>query len=500
MNDSSTTRRSTKTKSFGSSRREGHDAGAFYARFESPKTSSNGFEPTSIRRVDHIWVGDACEMDAWINADPSEKDLPDGSVALVVTSPPYFAGKDYELALEKEGIPASYDEYLEMLRVVFGQCFRKLEIGGRIAVNVANLGRKPYRSLSADVIGILRGLGFLLRGEIIWVKAEGQNGSCAWGSFRSASNPVLRDMTERIIVASKGSFSRARSALERKAKQLPYVSTMTRDAFLSYTTDRWEFPPESAQRVGHPAPFPKELPRRLINLYTFKDDLVLDPFMGSGTTAIAALETGRTFAGFDLFPEYVEMARRRVTSTRVELENGPIPVPGMAIPSRPNQEEFFGTADFQRRAREQGVRAQQMAKDLLGTCGFRIVESPRRFSELGVEVNVLAESKDGRQYLFDFSGAFSGDRPGLRRTDTLWKALGKACVLHVSGKTAEIPYMLITTDKPIPGSSGDKALKAIQGVRGPICGVFEMWDEEVDCRILWEIGHGKRDLLSSCGA
>ena len=222
--------------------------------------------------------------------------------------------------------------------------------------------------------------------------------------------------------------------------------------------------------------------------------------MGSGTTAIAALETGRTFAGFDLFPEYIEMAKRRVSLTRVELEKGAIPVPGMAIPSRLSQKEFSVTGDFQRMAREQGVRAQQMAKDLLETCGFTIVESPKRFSELGVEVNVLAESKDGRQYFFDISGAFSGDRPGLRRTDTLWKALGKACVLHVNGKTAEIPYMLITTDKPIPGSSGDKALKAIQGDLGPICGVFEMWDEEVDCRILWEIGHGKGDLLSTCGA
>ena len=139
--------------------------------------------------------------------------LDDGSVALVVTSPPYFAGKHYEEELEREGVPSSYLEYLEMLTGVFAECARKLEPGGRIAVNVANLGRKPYRSLSADVITILQDrLGLLLRGEIIWQKGEGASGSCAWGSFRSPANPVLRDLTERVVVASKGRFDRARTA------------------------------------------------------------------------------------------------------------------------------------------------------------------------------------------------------------------------------------------------------------------------------------------------
>ena len=495
MKETSTSRRSTKTKSFGSSRREGHDSSVFYARFESPETLLNDFEPSPIRKVDHIWVGDARNMDKCIGADASEKDLPDGSVALVVTSPPYFAGKEYELALGKEGIPASYSEYLEMLRDVFEQCLSKLEIGGRIAVNVANLGRKPYRSLSADVIGILQDLGFLLRGEVIWVKAEGQNGSCAWGSFRSASNPVLRDVTERIIVASKGSFSRGISATKRMATQQPYESTITRDAFLSYTTDKWEFPPESALRVGHPAPFPKELPQRLINLYTFKGDLVLDPFMGSGTTAIAALETCRSYAGFDMFPEYVEMARKRISATEAELNKGPIKVPGMDIPIAPRQDEIAEIADFLMRAVEQGARARQMAKDLLEVCGFKIIESPRKFREFGVEVDVQAESREGKQFLFDFSGAFSGDRTGLKQADTLWKALGKACVLHEGGMTVEIPFILLTTDKPSPGSSGDKALSTILGVHRPIFEVFELWNKR-DCKSLWEMGQGNQNRLS----
>ena len=151
-------------------------------------------------------------------------ELEDGSVALVVTSPPYFAGKKYEEELDREGVPSSYLEYLELLRQVFAECKAKLEPGGRIAVNIANLGRKPYRSLSADVIKILQDdLHLLLRGEVIWQKSEGASGSCAWGSFRSASNPVLRDITERVVIASKGRFDRA--VRPRNARQRAFLSS-----------------------------------------------------------------------------------------------------------------------------------------------------------------------------------------------------------------------------------------------------------------------------------
>src|SRR5260370_39250451 len=103
-----------------------------------------------------------------------------------------------------------------MLRDVFAECARKLEPGGRIAVNVANLGRRPYRSLSSDIIRILQDdLRLLLRGEVIWQKARGSAGSCAWGSFQRPANPVLRDLTERVIIASKGRFDRAWTARER---------------------------------------------------------------------------------------------------------------------------------------------------------------------------------------------------------------------------------------------------------------------------------------------
>ncbi len=269
-------RRSTSTSAFGVSKRESHDASGFYSRFAPPVLSEES-EVADHRAIDKLFAGDARRMD----------EVPDSSVALVVTSPPYFAGKSYEEELGEGGVPATYLEYLELLRQVFARCVQKLEPGGRIAVNVANLGRRPYRSLSADVITILQDdLRLLLRGEIIWVKQRGSSGSCAWGSFQRPANPVLRDLTERVIVASKGRFDRAVSAKERSARRLPSEVSMTRDDFMEDTLDVWEIPAESATRVGHPAPFPVELPARLIDLYTYRGDLVLDPFVGSGTTAV----------------------------------------------------------------------------------------------------------------------------------------------------------------------------------------------------------------------
>jgi site-specific DNA-methyltransferase (adenine-specific) len=245
----------------------------------------------------------------------TEQQVADASVALLVTSPPYFAGKEYETEVGRASVPRSYHEYLEMVGTVLERCLQKLEPGGRMAVNVANLGRRPYRSLSADLIKILQDdLGMLLRGEIIWVKARGAGGSCAWGSFRSPANPVLRDLSERVIVASKGRFDRALSRAERARRGLPHVSTMSTEDFLESTLDVWEIPPESATRVGHPAPFPLALPRRLIELYTYQGDLVLDPFIGSGTTALAAAQSGRHYIGFDLDPGYLEIAEERLAA------------------------------------------------------------------------------------------------------------------------------------------------------------------------------------------
>jgi site-specific DNA-methyltransferase (adenine-specific) len=301
-------RPATVTSDFGSGRRESHDSSPFYDRFAAPHISDED-SVTSPVMLDRLFVGDAREI--------GNDQVADDSVALVVTSPPYFAGKEYEADLASGQVPASYADYLTMLREVLAVCLRKLESGGRLAVNVANLGRKPYRSLSADVISILQDdLGMLLRGEVIWQKARGANGSCAWGSYRSPHNPVLRDVTERVVIASKGRFDRAIKRELRREKGLPHEPSITTEEFLEGTIDVWEIPTESASRVGHPAPFPVALPRRLIELYTYRGDLILDPFVGSGTSAVAAVETGRHYVGFDTEPSYIEIAEQRVAEAR----------------------------------------------------------------------------------------------------------------------------------------------------------------------------------------
>jgi DNA modification methylase len=442
-------RQRTSTSSFGVGRREAHDASAFYARFEPPELSSDADVLPYKELPDPFFHGDARHMDG----------IDDGSVSLVITSPPYFVGKSYEEELDREGVPGSYLQYLELLRDVFAECKRKLEPGGRIAVNVANLGRKPYRSLSADVVRILQDdLKLLLRGEVIWQKSDGASGSCAWGSFRSAANPVLRDVTERVIIASKGRFDRAKSVKERERLGLPFVNTLTNDEFLEATLDVWNMPPESAKRVGHPAPFPVELPERLVRLYTYEGDLVLDPFLGSGSTLVAAAKWRRRYAGYDLDDEYVVIARRRVA---LELSRRPSPSPAGGAPAFApitvpvaNEDD---DDDFQARATREGKAAQAIAQQVLEEAGFTIIGKDKKLKGTGVRVNFEATDADGIPWYFDVSGAFSTMRGGLLRTDTMWKCLGRA---HVLANRGTKPVVFLTSHLPKPGSEGDLALHA----------------------------------------
>jgi len=226
-------------------------------------------------------------------------ELPDRSVHLMITSPPYNVGKRYDMDL-------TLDEYLAKLRRVFNEVHRVLVSGGRACINAANVGRQPYIPLHSYIAQMMMSLGFLMRGEIIWDKSSSAGASTAWGSWRSATNPSLRDTHEYILVFSKDSFRRGFQG----------KNTIGREAFLEYTKSVWRFPTESAKRIGHPAPFPVELPYRLIQLYSFEGDVVLDPFMGSGTTAVAALRSGRRFVGYENNPEYVSLALERIRRER----------------------------------------------------------------------------------------------------------------------------------------------------------------------------------------
>lgn len=454
-------RRSTATTNFGSGRREAHDASAFYERFTPPETS-NSSTVNEPGETDVIYGEDARRM----------VKVPSDSVALVVTSPPYFAGKQYEESLGVDGVPATYFEYLELLHDVFAECKRVLEPGGRIAVNVANLGRRPYRSLSADVTGVLEDLGLLLRGEVVWWKGRAAGGSCAWGTFQSPANPVLRDITERVVIASKGRFDRALTPKQRADRGLPSTATISRDEFLEATTDLWELAPESATKVGHPAPFPVELPKRFIELYTYENDVVLDPFMGSGSSAVAALRTRRRFIGFDTDDDYVRAAEARIEQEQERLaaeESGHETAFRVELPAvKPTPEG----EDFQAQATREGRQAKDLARLLVEACGFVDVRENVKPRGLGITLNLVATDQHGHDWAFDVSGAFTSTRAGLLRTDTLWKSLGKAAVLHESDP--HMPLVLLTTEAPSSGSAGHKALSVMTGPARPVFDVCEL--------------------------
>lgn len=455
-------RRPTTTARFGSSRRESHDASPFYERFVAPDISDDATVVRPEKR-DVIYKHDARDMGHRVESN---------SVALVVTSPPYFAGKEYEESLGHNGVPGTYFEYLELLHDVFAECRRVLEPGGRIAVNVANLGRRPYRALAADVTEILQDLGLLLRGEVVWWKGRAAGGSCAWGTFQRPSNPVLRDVTERIVIAGKGRFDRALKPAERLEQELPSTATISRDEFLEATTDLWEMPPESATRVGHPAPFPVDLPKRLIELYTYEGDVVLDPFMGSGTTAVAALRTQREYIGFDTDQSYVDRANARIAGEvarlrrQESLATAPFRVQLPAVATADDED------DFQARAVREGRQAKDLAGILLESCGFVDIRPDVKLSSLGIALSFLAVDQVGHEWAFDVSGAFTSGHAGLRRTDTLWKALGKAAVLHED--RGDLPLVLLTTDAPARGSAGNASLKVLKGPGRPVFDLVEL--------------------------
>lgn len=281
----------TATSAFGTSGRINHDSSKFYNSklykgIEKNKVVYQEDNEFPIELVNKFILGSAENM----------SELPDNSVHLMITSPPYNVSKEYDEDL-------SLEEYLQLLANAFRETYRVLVNGGRACINVANLGRKPYIPLSDYISKIMIDIGFNMRGEIIWDKAASASPSTAWGSWQSAANPILRDIHEYILIFSKGDYKRQKGNKE---------NTITKNQFIEWTKSIWTMNAESAKRIGHPAPFPEELPYRLIQLYSFKGDVILDPFMGSGTTAVAAVKSDRKFVGYDISKEYIELAQKRL--------------------------------------------------------------------------------------------------------------------------------------------------------------------------------------------
>jgi DNA modification methylase len=294
----STAKKGTATSAFGSPGRVGHDSSQFYQSrlYEGQKV------PESVTHVENSIHPSALDR-IYCKSSEAMEEIPDYSVHLMVTSPPYNVTKEYDDDL-------TLDEYRDLLRRVFRETYRVLVTGGRACINIANLGRKPYIPLHSYIIQDMLEIGYFMRGEIIWNKAAGAGSSTAWGSFGSASNPCLRDVHEYILVFSKESFGR---------KKNEHEDTISKEEFLDLTKSVWAFNSESARRIGHPAPFPVELPYRLTQLYTFKDDVVLDPFCGSGSTCLAAIKTGRHYLGYELSQDYVDLAERRITAETQQM-------------------------------------------------------------------------------------------------------------------------------------------------------------------------------------
>lgn len=282
----------TQTSAFGAPGRINHDSSKFYKSklYEGLNNGKdveyveNPIEPQNINKV-------------FCKSSEAMTELPDNSVHLMVTSPPYNVGKMYDENL-------SLKEYRELLKRVFKETYRVLVPGGRACINIANLGRKPYLPLHSYIIEDMHDIGFLMRGELLWDKGSSASSSTAWGTYLKANNPVLRDVHEYILVFCKDTFTRL-NPHKRK-------STISKEEFLEFTKSVWKFSAERASKVGHPAPFPVELPYRLIQLYTFEDEIVLDPFVGSGTACIAALKTKRKYIAYDIDKKYCDLAVQRI--------------------------------------------------------------------------------------------------------------------------------------------------------------------------------------------
>ena len=222
-------------------------------------------------------------------------------IDLVITSPPY------NLSIEYGNFDDSlhYEEYLKFTELWLKKVFLLLKDDGRICLNIPldknKGGQKP---VYADIVKIALDVGFKYQSTIVW-NEQNISRRTAWGSWLSASAPYVIAPVEMIVLLYKNSWKK-----HSKGK-----TTITKEEFIKWTNGVWTFSGESKKKIGHPAPFPIELPRRCIRLFSYKDDVILDPFLGSGTTVLAGLMEGRKTIGVEINPEYIQLAIIRIEST-----------------------------------------------------------------------------------------------------------------------------------------------------------------------------------------
>ena len=221
------------------------------------------------------------------------------TVDLVVTSPPYNV--DIQYNSHKDDV--SYADYLEFSRKWMSRCFEWLKDDGRFCLNVPlDKNKGGQQSVGADLTTIAKEIGFHYHSTIIWNEGNISRRT-AWGSWKSASAPYVIAPVELIVVLYKDKWKKTSGSK---------ISDIERNEFMDWTNGLWVFNGESKKRIGHPAPFPIELPRRCVKLFSYVDDVVLDPFSGSGTTLIAAVTNNRKGIGIDVDRKYCELARKRI--------------------------------------------------------------------------------------------------------------------------------------------------------------------------------------------
>lgn len=228
----------------------------------------------------------------------TDERIPNNHIDLIVTSPPYNVNKNYGASNDN----LSYEEYLEFTRKWLEKCYDWAKCDGRLCMNIPlDTGKGEQRSLGADITYIAKQVGWKYRTTIIW--NEGNISKVgARGSFMSASSPHIITPAELVVVMYK----------EQWKKSSKEKSDTAKDEFVKWTSGMWNFSGESKKKIGHPAPFPVELPKRCIKLFSYVGDIVLDPFMGSGTTIVASKMLGRKSMGIEISREFCELAFHRI--------------------------------------------------------------------------------------------------------------------------------------------------------------------------------------------